>query len=204
MHGAELLKETGRQLTPLIGHEFSVIDEIEPGVKCPLEALSGDHTVGIYLDVIPLKMREHLSGFQEISVADLRPQKSTSDGMERLFLEAESMRLSRFRAEWLQYLETGWEAYVDEVKYPCQEVLGTAHFMKSVYGDAHIYLNTEVPMPLWIRPRAISSKLNGEMPQIVIQGRSLDRIIFTNIHTEVSMEFARRWADAVHGYYKKP
>lgn len=216
--GEAKLRATGNVLEPIIGHQFSIIDEIEPGVKVPIEALSGDHTVGLYLDVIPRKMRDQVSGFREITLGDLRPHISPGEECRNVaYLEAEGLRSGRFRAEWLQYLEDGWWAYVDEVKYPAVEVLGSVYYMKQTYGQAHIYLHPTVPMPLWIRPTPLSEsgndlpqraqdraeKANDPFVQIVIQARCRDSIVFTNIHTEVSMTYASRWAGAVHGYYKK-
>lgn len=198
------LQEAGNALEPLMAHKFSVIDEIEPGVKSPIEALSEDHTVGLYLDVVPRKVREQLAGFKEISLGYLRPHTNeNAEGQEAIYLEAEELRNCQFRAEWLQYMEEGWWATVDEVEYPAREVLGALYYVTKTYGQAHIYLNTQVPMPLWIRPVPLSQPDDGEFVQIMIQARSQGKFIPTNIHTEVSMEFARRWVAAVHGYYKK-
>lgn len=199
----KVLERAGTELGPVIGHWFDIITETEPGVPSPVEALSGDHMVGLYRDIAPRKMREQRTGFVQITPEDLRPKAENVDGGDTLYLEAVSMRKSRFFAADLQYIEENWLAMVDEVKYGAREVLGSAWLMKHTFGKVFIYLNTRLPMPLWIRPVPLDAGLQADMFQIVIQGRSLNAPIFTNIHTEVSMVWARQWAKAVHGYYKK-
>ena len=188
------LQKIGNALNQIINHNFDVIEETEPGKPSPIEALSGDHMIGIYFDIIPRKMREKLSGFKKIEIHDLLPQKD--------FLEAEKMRGCRFQAADLQYLETDWTAYTDEVKYKTLDVLGCAHYIKKEHGNVYIYLNDEIPMPLWLRSVPLGEPLSPEAPQIVIQAMSLDKPIFTNIHTEMSVEYARLWAEDARGYYK--
>jgi hypothetical protein len=199
----EAMKKICKDLGVIVGQGFDVIECVEPGVPSPLEALSKDHMIGVYFDAIPMKMTAQLSGFREARIHELLPRIEDFRGNPReLFLEMEGMRGCRFQAASLQYLEEDWAAYADEVKYLASDVMGCAYYMGKTFGGVHIYLNDALPMPLWMRPAPISETLEPECPQIAIQARSLDRPIFTNIHTVVSMEYARRWAAAARGYYK--
>ena len=55
---------------------------------------------------------------------------------------------------------------------------------------------------MWIRPAPLGKKLDPIFPQIAIQAWSLDKPVYTNIHTEISMEYARKWAAQARNYYK--
>lgn len=105
-----------------------------------------------------------------------------------------------FRAEKLQYLAEGFLARVAECKYKAKPVLGSLFVMKNTYGSAHIYINTRLPMPLWIRPNKIDDLKN--MPQVVIQAFSGDRCIPTNIHVDVPKECASLYYEACRQYYE--
>jgi hypothetical protein len=187
----------------VVPHRFDVIDALDDGTTIPTEALSEDHTIGIYAQVAPRKMREHIHGYRRIEIAELRPQTvvtPTASGVRHdIFLEYVPLRGVRFRAEDLQYLEEGWWATLHEVKYPAITVLALAHLIREAYDTAAIYLNTVLPMPLWIR----SGPLEDESVdvQVAIQARADDRMRPTNIHTECPMEYARRWAAAARDYY---
>jgi hypothetical protein len=188
----------------LVPHRFDVISVLDDGTVIPTEALSEDHTIGIYTDVAPRKMRDHVDGYRRLDLSELRPQSvlsSTPSGMRHdLFLEVVPMRGIRFRAEELQYLEVGWWASLPEVKYPALTVLAMAHLVREAYDRVHIYINEGLPMPLWIR----SGPLEDETAdlQIAIQARAGDRMRPTNIHTECPMEYARRWAAVARTYYE--
>ena len=108
------------------------------------------------------------------------------------------MRGIRFRAEELQYLEEGWWATLPEVKYPAHTALALAHLVRDTFGRADIYLNVELPMPLWIRSGALEDEARL---QVAIQARAGDRMRPTNIHTECPMDYARRWATLARDYY---
>ena len=206
MTGTLILKDAGDKLGALTGHKFDVIECIEPGVPSPPESLSEDHMIGIYLDAAPKKMMVRQHEFHQVDICDFLPklEKAGENGLvaDTLFLEMERMRGCRFQAADLQYLEADWTAFVDEVKYTAAEVMGCAYYIKKIFGEVFIYFNNNIPMPLWIRPVPLNINLNPELLQIAIQARSLSKPIFTNIHTEVSMEYARQWAEAARGYYK--
>ena len=193
-----------RELTPLLPHRFDKISALGDGTAIPIEALSEDHTIGIYGQLIPRLMRNCLAEFQEVQLSDFIPQTasiSTATGYKTdLYLEYPPLRNTRFRTEKLQYIEYGWWAITSEVKYPLLTVLTIAYLMKKLYGVIHLYINATTPMPLWLR----STPMNIETPhpQVVIQARGEDRILFTNIHTECSIEYSRQWAEAIKKYYR--
>lgn len=204
---AEVIAELTRvaeQLSKVLPHSFDVITALPDGTPIPPEALSEDHTIGLYGDVIPRKMRENAGGFREIEIADLLPQmvlERTSTGVSvQWSLEYPALRNVRFRAERLQYLEEGWWAVTGEVKYPAATVLCLLHVVKELYGSARICLNTELPMPLWIRSAPPDESNRGV--QAAIQARGEGRVLFTNIHTECPMDFARQFAAAARHYYR--
>lgn len=193
-------------LAERIPHAFEIITVLPDGTQIPIEALSNDHTIGLYGAVGPRKMRDNAGGFREVEVADfvpqMRPGESATGAGDEWFLEFPGLRDVRFRAERLQYLEEGWWAVTSEVKYPAETVLAALYVIKHRYGAVRLCLNTEVPMPLWIRSGALGEKTRGV--QIVIQARGEGRILFTNIHTECTMEYARQFADAARSYYRLP
>jgi len=191
------LERFAAEASKLIPHRFEIVTELDDGTRIPAEALSEDHTVGLYVGVVPRKMRENLDGFRSIEVADLVPQGEESEG---LFLEYAALRDTRFRAERLQYLEEGWWGATSEVKYPAGTVLGLMHVVKELYGSVHLCINGELPMPLWIRAAALGEET--ETVDAVVQARGEGRVLLTNIHSECPMEFARRFAEAARGYYR--
>lgn len=188
----------------LIPHRFDLVTSLDDGTRIPVEALSEDHTVGIYAEVAPRKMRDHLDGYREVSLAELRPvvapAQSPAGVAHDVFLEYVPLRGVRFRAEELQYLEEGWDAALPEVKYPALSVLALTHLVGEVFGQVLVYLNGALPMPLWIRSQPIVAKETGV--QVAIQARAGDRMRPTNIHTECPMAYARRWVSAARGYYE--
>ena len=185
-------------------HRFEVVTDVG-GTPIPAEALSEDHTLGLYVEAIPRKMRENAAGFREVEIADLVPQvipEVTRTGLHvEWFLEYPGLRGVRFRAERLQYLEEGWWGITSEVKDPAATVLSLLHVMKAEYGAAHLYLNTELPMPLWLRPAPMEAECQGV--QAVVQARGEGRVILTNIHSECPMEFARQFIPAAQHYYRR-
>jgi len=199
------IKQFAEDAAAIIPHRFEIIIRLSDGTPIPPEALSEDHTVGLYADVMPRKMRESATGFRDVDLSDLLPQVSfetTATGARiEWFLECPGLRNVRFRTEKLQYLEEGWQAVTSEVKYPAATVLGLLHVMKRRYGAAHICLNTELPMPLWLRSAPLAQA--ADSVQAVIQARGEGRLLLTNIHTECPMEFARQFVPAVRGYYRK-
>jgi hypothetical protein len=198
------IQRLAAQLTPLVPHLFTLITALDDGTAIPPEALSDDHSIGLYGDVIPYLMRQSLEGYREIEVADLLPQSIVTAGPAgadvRWFLEYPALRGVRFRSERLQYLDEGWWAVTPEVKYPANTVLAALHAVKALYGAAHLYINAELPMPLWIRPAPLAGDTPGA--QAVIQARGENRLLPTNIHTECPMAYARRWAETARGYYR--
>ncbi|MCJ7752198.1 MAG: hypothetical protein MUQ65_14120 [Armatimonadetes bacterium] len=193
-------------LAEQVPHTFEIITALGDGTSIPVEALSDDHTIGLYGAVIPRKMRDSLEGFREVEVADFILQRElapTPTGARMdLYLEFPGLRDIRFRAERLQYLEEGWWAATREVKYPAETVLGCLHVMKQRYGEVRLYLNGELPMPLWVRSDPLGEPARGV--QIVIQARGEGRVLFTNIHSECTMEYARQFAEAARSYYRTP
>jgi hypothetical protein len=198
------MKAVAGELSTLVPHVFEIITALGDGTAIPAEALSEDHTVGLYREAIPLKMRENLAGFREIEVADLVPQRviewTPTGARADLYLEAPVLRGIRFRAERLQYLDDGWWAVTSEVKYPAATLLAALHAIKKRYGAAHLFLNTELPMPLWVRSAPLGRETNGV--EVVIQARGEGRVLFTNIHSECTMEYARAWVQAARRYYR--
>lgn len=192
------------EASTLIPHRFTVITALDDGTTIPTEALSEDHSIGLYGAIIPYKMRESLSGFREIEVADLVPHQvltATAPGARvEQYLEYVPLRGVRFRAERLQYLEEGWWATIPQVKYVSLTVLALLHLVKRHYGSAHLCLHTELPMPLWIRSAPLAEEATGV--QAVIQVRDENRTRPTNIHTECPMTYARRWAAQARTYYQ--
>jgi hypothetical protein len=191
------LERFAEEASKLIPHRFEIVTGLDDGTGIPAEALSEDHTVGLYVGVIPRKMRDNLDAFRSIEVSDLVPQADESGD---LFLEYEPLRNARFRAERLQFLEEGWWAITSEVKYPAATALGLMHVMKELYGAAYLCINGELPMPLWIRAAALGEETDAV--QGVVQARGEGRVLLTNIHTECPMEFARRFVKAARGYYR--
>jgi hypothetical protein len=187
----------------LVAHRFDVITALDDGTPIPTEALSEDHTIGLYGSVAPRKMRDHAGGYRRLTIPELRPQSLVSRTPEGsrtdLFLEYVPMRGVRFRAEELQFLEEGWWARISEVKYPAVTVLTFAHLISESFGDVEIYLNPELPMPLWLRSQPLDA--DPVEIQVAIQARAGDRMRPTNIHTECPMDYARRWAEAARSYY---
>jgi hypothetical protein len=195
------LERFAEEASKLIPHRFEIVTGLDDGTRIPAEALSEDHTVGLYVGVMPRKMRENLDGFRSIEVADLVPQQAAaSEESEGLFLEYAALRNTRFRAERLQFVEEGWWAVTSEVKYPAGTVLGLMHVVKELYGAAHLCINGELPMPLWIRAAPLGEE-TGTV-QAVVQAWGEGRVLLTNIHTECPMEFARRFVEAARGYYR--
>ncbi len=200
---AEIQRLTER-LTDLLPHRFEVIHSLEDGTVIPVEALSEDHSIGLYAEVVPYKIRQNLGGYQSVEIADFLPRQQVervATGVRvEWFLEYTPLRGVRFRAERLQYLEEGWWAQTAEVTYPAATVLALLSAVKSLYGAAYLYLNTELPMPLWVRPAPLDQPTPGG--QVVLQARGEGRLLPTNIHTECPMEYARRWAGAARSYYR--
>jgi hypothetical protein len=191
-------------LTEQLPHTFEIITALGDGTPIPGEALSEDHTIGLYGAVVPRKMRESLEGFREVEVSDFVPQRElarTPTGTRAdLYLEFPGLRDVRFRADRLQYLDEGWWAVTREVKYPAEALLACSHVMKQRYGEVRLYLNSELPMPLWVRSDPLGAPTRGV--QIVIQARGEGRVLFTNIHSECTMEYAAQFAEAARGYYR--
>src|SRR5262245_55313934 len=159
------IEAVAAELSKLVPHTFGIVTALNDGTVIPTEALSEDHTVGLYRTAVPRKMRENLEGFRDVDVAEMAPQRAlegTPTGARAdLYLEVPALRGVRFRAEWLQYLEEGWWAVTDEVKYPAATVLAALHVVKQRYGEAHLVLNTELPMPLWIRSAPLGQESRG-------------------------------------------
>jgi len=188
----------------LVPHRFDVLETLDDGTRIPVEALSEDHSIGVYADVAPRKMREHVDEYQRIDITFLRPQIRLEVGLAgsstQWFLEYVPLRGVQFRAEQLQYLEEGWPATLAEVNYPAHTALALAYLVQEAYGSsAVIYLNTTLPMPLWIRSQPIDSSDPGV--QFAIQVQAGNRMRPTNIHTECPMEYARRWVTQARSYY---
>lgn len=198
------IRKVAEQLSRVLPHSFEIITALPDGTPIPPEALSEDHTIGLYGEAIPRKMRESADGFREVEIADFLPQlvmEPTSTGASaQWFLEYPPLRDVRFRAERLQYLEEGWWAVTSEVKYPAGTVLCLLHAVKARYGSARICLNTELPMPLWVRSAPLGAGSRGV--EAVVQARGEGRVLLTNIHSECPMDFARRFAEAARHYYR--
>jgi hypothetical protein len=198
------IEAVAADLRMLVPHAFSVVTTLADGSAIPPEALSEDHTLGLYRTAIPRKMRESLDGFRDVDIADFLPQhvvEVTRTGSKAdWFLEWPALRHVRFRAERLQYLETGWWAVTSEVKYPAGTVLAVMHALKRRYGAAHLCLHTTQPMPLWIRSAPLGQAT--EAVEVVVQARGEGRTLSTNIHSESTMEAARPYVEAVRKYYR--
>ena len=197
------IRQVAQQAASVLPHTFEIITALD-GEHIPPEALSEDHTIGLYGDIIPRKMRESADGFREVEVADFRPQLTygpTATGIQaQWFLEYPALRNVRFRAEKLQYLEEGWWAVTAEVKYAAASVLGLLYLLRKLYGAVHICVNAQLPMPLWLRAAPLGQDSRGV--QAVVQARGGDKVLFTNIHTECSMAYARQFADDARSYYQ--
>jgi hypothetical protein len=193
-------------LDGLLPHRFEVITALGDGTPIPAEALSEDHSIGLYRQAIPRKMRDAMAGFRDIQIGELEPQLTMAETPTGLhaewFLEYPGLRGVRFRAERLQYLEEGWWGVTSEVKYPAATVLALLHAVQRRYGKAHLCLNAELPMPLWIRPAPLGAPSGGV--EAVVQARGEGRVLFTNIHSECTMEFASQFTEAARGYYRTP
>lgn len=194
------------ELEGLLPHRFEVITALGDGTPIPAEALSEDHSIGLYRQAIPRKMRDAMAGFRDIQVGELVPQLTMAETATGLraewFLEYPGLRGVRFRAERLQYLEEGWWGVTSEVKYPAGAVLALLHALQRRYGGAHLCLNGELPMPLWVRPAPLGTPAEGV--EAVIQARGEGRVLFTNIHSECTMKFASQFTEAARGYYRRP
>lgn len=187
----------------VIPHRFEIIDRLADGTAIPVEALSEDHSIGIYAGVAPRKMREQENGYvrtrPEAFVSRLRSH-ATPSGMDiRSFIEYVPLRGVRFRAEKLQYLEEGWTATIPEVVYPTHSVLALMNLVHERFGEAFLYLNTTLPMPLWLRSHAIGEPA---AVQVALQAYAGGRIRPTNIHSECTMEYARAWVEDARGYFE--
>ena len=206
MDDALTVKALAGGAADVVSHRFDVIDTLMDGSRIPIEALSEDHSIGIYGTVAPRKMRDHIDGYAAIDLAELRPSRelrATPFGTEyEELLEYVPFRGVRFRAEELQYLEEGWDATLVEVKYPLYTTLALLHLVRESFGSAMLYLNRTLPMPLWIRSEPLETE--SVRAQIAIQVTAQGRMRPTNIHTECSMEYARQWASAARDYYDLP
>src|SRR5262249_21874747 len=139
------------EASTVVPHRFTLITALADGTAIPPEALSEDHSVGLYGAIVPRKMRENLGAYREIDVAELRPQQvltatATGARVEQL-LEYVPLRGVRFRAERLQYLEEGWWATIPRVTYVSLTALGLLHLVKRRYGSARPGPNTDLPPP---------------------------------------------------------
>lgn len=105
-----------------VPHRFTLIRSLDDGTAIPPEALSDDHSLGVYRDVAPRKMREHLDGYERIEISDLLPKSTLEMGAtgsrHEWFLEYAPLRGVQFRAEQLQYLEECWAATLSEGSIP--------------------------------------------------------------------------------------
>ena len=187
----------------LLPHRFDIIDVLADGPSIPMEALSEDHTIGIYGSVAPRKMRDNQHLYSQADIAEFAPQIQLAPHATGVrcdhYLEYVPLRGVRFRVEQLQYLEEGWWSSLPEVKYPTHTVLTLLSLVFDTYGSVFLYLNKTIPMPLWIRTAPITEADSGV--QLAIQARAGDRLRPTNIHTEAPMDFARRWADGVRDFF---
>lgn len=197
-----VIREFCEQLD-LLPHRFDVIDHLDDGTVIPVEALSEDHSVGVYYKVSPRKLRERAHEYRQIALHELTPlevsSRTLAGARHEWFLECVPMRGVRFRAEWLQYLENGWDASLAHVTYPAMTVVTLANVCHHRYGGAYIYLNPTTPMPLWIRSTSLESSDAGI--SAVVQVQSGGRMSPTNIHTECPMEYARQWAGRARSYF---
>jgi hypothetical protein len=187
----------------LVSHRFDVIDALDDGYPIPVEALSEDHSIGIYGSVAPRKMRDHAETYTLADISEFRPQRTvtvTPLGYQaEEFLEYVPLRGVHFSAEDLQYLESGWDASLTEVKYALYTVLALTHVVREAFGSALLYLNRTLPMPVWIRTEPLEAET--VRAQVAVQVMAGGRMRPTNIHTECPMEYARRWTNAARNYY---
>jgi hypothetical protein len=187
----------------LLPHHFDVLQALPDGPPIPAEALSEDHTIGIYCGTTPRKMLDHVDGYRPAEIADFAMLQSVdrtpSGGRVEAHLEYVPLRGVRFRTEVLQYLEEGWWATLPEVKYPALTTLIVLHLIKESFGEVHLYLNRELPMPLWIRAAPLERGEN--VLQFALQARSGESMRPTNIHTTAPMDYARRWVPGVHVFF---
>lgn len=206
MDDALTVKAIAHGAANLVSHRFEVIDTLLDGSRIPVEALSEDHSIGIYGAVAPRKMRDHIGGYTAVDISELRPTRAvtaTPFGAEfREHLEYVPLRGVRFRAEQLQYIEDGWDATLEEVKYPLYTTVALMNLVAEAFGSAHLYLHRTLPMPLWIRTDPLG--VEPARGQIAIQVTATGRMRPTNIHTECSMEYARQWVAAARDYYDIP
>lgn len=201
--GEAAIRDFCRQVERLIPHRFDVIDHLDDGTAIPMEALSEDHSIGVYWDVSPRKLRERESEYGRIELHQLTPievwSPTIAGSSHEWYLECVPMRGVRFRSEWLQYLEEGWDASLATVTYPALTAITLANVLHSRYGAAFVYLNPITPMPLWIRSTPLKSAEVGIAA--VVQVQSGGRMSPTNIHTECPMEYARQWAARARSYF---
>lgn len=197
------IREFCDHVEPLIPHRFDVIDHLDDGTVIPTEALSEDHSIGVYWDVSPRKMRERQHEYAPVQIHEFTPLETWSPTIagarHEWYLEYSPMRGVRFRAEWLQYLEDGWDASLATVTYPAATAITLANVLSSRYGGAFLYFNRTTPMPLWLRSRPMGSEEVGI--SVVVQVQSGGRMSPTNIHTECPLEYARRWKDQARSYF---
>jgi hypothetical protein len=192
-----------RHIEQLLPHRFDVIDHLDDGTGIPVEALSEDHSIGVYREISPRKLRERQHEYVRIELHELTPIEVSSPTVagarHEWYLECVPMRGVRFHAEWLQYLEEGWEASLESVTYPAMTAITLANALHTRYGRAFIYLNPTTPMPLWIRSTQLESADVGI--SAVVQVQSGGRMSPTNIHTECPMEYARQWSERARSYF---
>jgi hypothetical protein len=197
------IRDFCRQIEGLVPHRFDVIDRLDDGTVIPIEALSEDHSIGVYWDVSPRKLREREHEYVRIELHELTPievwSPTVAGSCHEWYFEYLPMRGVRFRAEWLQYLEEGWDASLANVTYPAMTAITLANVLHSRYGGAFVYFNRTTPMPLWIRSTQLESADVGI--SVVVQVQSGGRMSPTNIHTECPMEYARQWSDRARSYF---
>ncbi|MCC6446982.1 MAG: hypothetical protein IT210_26455 [Armatimonadetes bacterium] len=189
------IERFARLAEQVLPHRFDIIEQLDDGTRIPSEALSEDHTIGLYYEQIPLKMLDEEEAFIEVGWDDFERQT----GPDGDYLEYAPLRHVRFRAEKMQYLTEGWWVTTPCVRYPAATAEALARLMEESYGEAHLYLHPKMPMPLWIRTESKGQDYEGV--QAVIQARGPDRMLPVNIHTEVTMEYARRWEELARSYY---
>jgi len=59
------IEAVAAEVSTLLPHTFSIVTTLADGSTIPAEALSEDHTIGLYRTAIPRKMRESLDGFKD-------------------------------------------------------------------------------------------------------------------------------------------
>jgi len=192
----EAIRVFARRAEGVVPHRFEMIEKLDDGTPIPAEALSQDHTIGLYYEQIPRKMLDVLEAYIPAGWQDFELQR---DPEGERFLEYPPLRDVVFRAEMLQYLGEGWWATTPCVRYPAATAEALARLMQEAYGVVHLYIHPGMPMPLWIRGRPKEEPYEGV--QAVIQARGPDRVLPCNIHTEVPMEYAKRWEAQARSYY---